>query len=516
MEVMSVFLLLILIPESNCLQIDSPCIIDTRVENIKFIGKKGIVGSKSQIAKLCYDDVPEKNRNVLAYSTHTSCYFPLPSFSQIFQGREFPRCGICIRLSGPSLKSSICTIVGATVMNVTTEEEKLSYLRTMFVDEEMFQHLSGFYNNYGEGSSLPVVAQVVNCPYKTVPSAVVKSIKEEGDNYNTEVILFNTNLIIDKIELKGSYYYLNATSCLFNLIVPKSFTSGILKLYDFVGDALALPFKLELSTIQTASSSLPGSLKDTPCYLRLETQILNTTEIVDPYFSWKLYVHSQSNYNEVIQVDLKNPTIHFDNEIYISLVYPYPVKISKHYSYLYSDYFINKPLVKEPEFKTFAFIDSIENSIETNCLNSFALNKQVLFENNYYRIKSQLSMKVARCYAQINNIVVHYITNQDNSVITFNKMFLYPINDLNFTECPIGTFQCSFEDECNPTNSTIEPTNGELIKNYSDGCVPFCGTCKFGFSCNKAAKCVRTISLNLRNQSFGTFLFVALLLIFII
>ncbi|ELP94033.1 hypothetical protein EIN_182800, partial [Entamoeba invadens IP1] len=271
-------LLLVLVSSkrlNTTLSIDSPCLTDLRAESLKYIGKKGPAGRKAFIYKRCYENVPDKDYRLISLSTHSGCYISHQSFYQVVGNISIPRCGSCMEIIGPSLKSATCTVIGSFAMifddNATKVADYNSYVRTFFVDDQLYQYYSGLKNEDTLGDAIPVVSRTVDCPYKAFPSAIITDFVTDPTTQiqYAHFMLYNTNQVIAKIMLNNWNFFINDTTMKYTIPVIKSDTKLYLKIYDlFYGH-----FNIQFSYIQgvdfVSNSMTQNHFKIQNCYLRL-------------------------------------------------------------------------------------------------------------------------------------------------------------------------------------------------------------------------------------------------------
>ncbi|GAB1228256.1 hypothetical protein ENUP19_0388G0009 [Entamoeba nuttalli] len=484
--------------------IDSPCFTDFRTEINKNIGKSGIVGKKTYIEKECFSRVPDIQKNVMAYTSQSSCYLPRHLFTRSFKNQTYTRCGLCLEITGPSLLTTTCTVVGSTYMNATTPFEKDSYSRTIFVDEHLFEYLSGFEPNISENMAIPIVARLTSCILKTFPAVVISNIiKNSPTKHTAEVCVFNGNAILQKIQIMGNAYKQDLTSLLFNIpFNPQTDLNKTheMKIFDYLGQSVLLNFKFELQTIQSTQTHFGDLIKSTKCYLRPEEMIISDHfTSSDPYFQWTVRVHNPKNFSDFFELNKTNPTFSFFNETLVSITFPFPLKISHHYTVLFQQYTMDHPFTKTPTLKVMYFIDDITNAKEVHCINDFERETTIKHINEKVQYSTKTGIKIAKCNGYVNVAAGYFITDVQTEM-TIDSMYFTPFSTLNYTKCPTSSYYCQPTDECDPTNSTIDSVDGKVIT-YPEGCHPYCGTCLRGFKCNKAARCVKPLSKNTRSSS---------------
>ncbi|ELP94032.1 hypothetical protein EIN_182690, partial [Entamoeba invadens IP1] len=144
----------------------------------------------------------------------------------------------------------------------------------------------------------------------------------------------------------------------------------------------------------------------------------------------------------------------------------------------------------------------------------FVLNRTVSEVDGMLHIENTAAFNIARCNAQTNMLMIHYKTGRPTTMLINNISFA-DVNDLNFTKCPTSAYACTKDDECDPSNSTIDSEDGK-VREFIPGCVPICGVCKSGFVCNKAARCVAIVYHNTRSFSVGPFVLILSLCILLV
>ncbi|ELP94086.1 hypothetical protein EIN_184330 [Entamoeba invadens IP1] len=502
---------------SDQVSVDSPCMTGLRGESTKFLGVSGLAGKNSYIQDDCHKFIPNSESLVTAFATHTDCYFAREFFYQKLLGKDYPRCGICVEVIGPTLKRATCTLVGSVVMNFTNPltmvEDINAHSRTIFLNDQLYKFLGGYSTSDNVGHTFPAVARIVNCPFKTLPSAVVTSITETDGEKSAKISLFNTNQATSKIELLDTIYQYDS-DLQFTIPVTKLPKNSFLKVFNLLGGHVNIPFEFVTNKTFSSSTVPLDYFKPQECSLIINEGITPKEQDDDPLMVWTLRVHDNDNIsNSHIVEDLKNITI--DKEIYVSLSFPFPVRISKHFKSFRTVFTTSVPIGPNVEMTLYAFGSDISTIKELKCSHDFVYNRSFeILENGGIYIDSSASFNLARCNSQINALMMHYRSPMKGTISVYSLSFKqeYP---LNFTKCPTTTFQCEDNIQCDPTNSEVEDVSGIEVL-YQSGCVPYCGVCKSDEVCSKAARCVKRTTKNTRDGVFGVFIMSILCILFCI
>ncbi|ELP86760.1 hypothetical protein EIN_308660 [Entamoeba invadens IP1] len=139
---------------------DVPCLLGMRVETIENIGVSGRVGQYSQLAVNCYDDIPDYKKHVYAMSSQLYCYVSKAIFYQQYQNMSIARCGICIELTGPSMKPFTCAIAGMYTVrpDAFAAHPDLAYdiPRTFFLPKKLVTDIAVVPSEGGASTVVPV------------------------------------------------------------------------------------------------------------------------------------------------------------------------------------------------------------------------------------------------------------------------------------------------------------------------------------------------------------------------
>ncbi|ELP92030.1 hypothetical protein EIN_291290 [Entamoeba invadens IP1] len=598
--------------------VDSPCLPDLRAESLKYIGLSGPAGTLSYIYSSCYKSVPDNTSRLISMSTHTECYIPHAHFYQIFQGEHISRCGSCIEITGPSLKTASCTVVGSFKMNFSKEDNNSNALihsseRTIFVNDQLFHFYSGYTEEGNIGSALPIVARFVDCPYKTFPTAIITQIVEEKqkntenafsmenkkfctqkchiknkekiftkvfkkipnkeiqkrfqhfnntfihherikentskytfneNSYNEDteicvkkcliesaqnnikksttqyakIALYNTNQIVSKIIYNNQVFHINEDTMEYTIplssLQSNSNSSVIkkhlyLKIYDLFWGHTNIPFKFIENTDFVSNSLTTNHFLDTKCYLRPNPGFTPNEKYEDPYMVWSLRVHDKKDLSKSYQVN--GSVINFESELYISVNFPFPIKLSKHYKTFFASLSVNIVFLELPTFEFYTHFGDVTQLKRVNCSREFVMNRTASIQDGLIHIENTAAFNIARCNAATNLLMMHYKTGK-NTTMYIKSLTFTDVNDLNYTKCTLNDYMCTLEDECDARNSTIDSEDNNL-RTYVDGCVPLCGVCSGGYVCNKAARCVPLKYHNTR--SYSTTVLVLLIVIIV-
>ncbi|ELP87432.1 hypothetical protein EIN_096990 [Entamoeba invadens IP1] len=475
------------------LQIDSPCLTELRAESLKFIGQKGPAGSKSVIYKECYAGIPDKNKVVTSLSTNTRCYFAHNSFYQSFGGINFARCGICLELIGPS-KRTVCTSVGSVIMQPTSVAEMQAYARTIFMDEELFTFIAGIPSGMNTGYAIPIATRITNCPYQNLPFAVATKIIDDTLTHTSiaSIAVFNTNVVVKKILYNTTEVIQNNVTLKFDVMYNKSNYVNFIKAYDMFGVSIKIPFNFIENKTQPAMTPFSGKhLKSSKCYLRLHDNILNTSTSGDPLMAWITTYKVSLDSLDVKVLTLENNNFTFDSETTLIVSFPFPIVLSNYYSSLLSVFSVSEKVINL-KIERFAKYPNADEEKRVSCVNEDLKIANSTTENGTNHYSGYVSMKRAKCLSPINIIKFTLNTGKLNSHLIVHQLEFRPFSETNFTQCTLAAFVCLPEDQCDPTNSEIDADDGE-VKTYQEGCVPYCGVCHLGETCNKNARCVKSI-----------------------
>ncbi|ELP85758.1 hypothetical protein EIN_281190 [Entamoeba invadens IP1] len=570
---------------SSTLFVKSPCIPNLRVESLNYLGISGDAGTHAKITRDCNKEIPNKEKEVLALSSHTNCYVSEDNFYRYVKGIKYPQCGACVELVGPSLKKAVCTIVGAFSIDPTnnneisdfsnlfpngtenfqnaklpnlvkkidiqkysnkmensktwdfqnTPQEKISKnrgknsdsnlenqdtkettKRTFFVNNDLFRFLAGYEDNKADiGVSIPIVAQFVNCPSKTPPCAVMtKETKQSNGTSLAHVSIFNTNQLTLKVEYNNNFYYFDE-NMQFNILFERTENQkDFLRVHDIFGGRVVIPFSFEINqTYQSTTISQQYYIIEDNCSLVLSNQLFVTKENDDPAMIWGVRHHDNDDLKKSVILNNTRDVL-FNKTVYLSTAFPFPIKISKHYAILNLKLETTVPLIEIPLLQIFSYVGNTSTMEEVKCSKDFIYRRNVTYKNGVYYIDARSSMTMARCYSQMNLMLIKYVSNQVGKVSITHFSFdqAYP---LNFTMCSVEDLRCTKDDECDPTNSTIDSEDGK-IRVFKKGCIPFCGICSKNEVCNKNAKCVTKKTMNTRNCESTLFMLLTVLFIVLV
>ncbi|ELP94087.1 hypothetical protein EIN_184340 [Entamoeba invadens IP1] len=503
--------------QSKKVSIDGPCLTGLRAESTKFLGKSGIAGLRSQILDDCHRFVPDRENLITAFATQTDCYFARESFFQSVQGINFNRCGICVEVIGPTLKRATCTLVGSVVMNFTNPltmvEDINTYARTVFLNDQLYKFLGGYGTDGETGNTFPIAVHSVNCPFKTVPSAMVTSIVDDGKGgKNAAISVFNTNQITSGIELLGKFYQFDEY---LQFIVPVTdIPKGtFLKVHNVFGGHVNIPFMFTVNKTLSSSTVPLDYFKPQECSLIINEGTTLREENDDPLMVWTLRMHDVNNIsNSHIITDLKN--IEIDTEVRISMTFPYPIIISKHFKSFRVVFDSTVLIEPNQEISLYTFVNGVTNLKEFKCSKDFVFDRNVSQTANGLHVESAFSLNMARCYSQVNMMMMHYKL-KGKGVLSVSSISFKQLYTRNFTNCSTTAFACGERDQCDPTNSEVEDVSGIEVR-YQSGCVPYCGVCKSDEVCSKAARCVKRTTKNTRDGVFGVFIMSILCILFCI
>ncbi|KAL7717381.1 Uncharacterized protein QTN25_005197 [Entamoeba marina] len=503
MQICATFLFVLFFTFTNAL-IDNPCLTNFRMENVEFMGQAGESGSTSSIDRDCNNGVEDQSKNVYSVSTQTRCWINTASIIQIVGGNYISRCGVCFTLHGPSMETYYCSVVGGFSSNSTDATTIGHSRKTLFVDDQLYRLISGYTGD--KPLTFPVNLNLVQCPYSVYPAAIVTDISPSEDDPDTNIAyvnLINTNLIISKIVLHGETYRASVVTCLYEIPVTKN---GYMKIYNLLGDSSIIQFDFNSTELQVANSPLPSTLKpNNDCDFRVSLDIIgNETEsITDDFFKW---VIRYSNSTSFIGADiLSNVDSSFSIPPYssgvISFSYPIPHIASKLFGYYYLEFEVSSSLSLPSVTLMTWYGDDFEDATLFKCSNGFVLNfVDTNLPNGNIRRTAKISIRLTACYGLSNVWMLGYTNNhpepQDWIV---HSMYMTDATERTYYECDLSTYYCTPTDECDPTDSTIEPDDGDEVRSFAEGCVPYCGTCKTGYVCNQAAKCVKTPNYNQRS-----------------
>ncbi|KAL7711914.1 Uncharacterized protein QTN25_010415 [Entamoeba marina] len=505
---------------SNAL-IDNPCLTNFRMENVEYIGEAGEYGSVSNITRDCYNGVENQTENVYSTSSKSRCWLNAYSLTQIVSGVSINRCGVCLLLHGPSMEDHYCTVVGGFNSDVSTYNDILHSRKLIFVDGPLYELVSGYTGD--KPLSFPVNMNLVDCPYSVYPAAVVTDISPSEDDPDTNIAyvnLINTNLVISKIVLHGETYRASVVTCLYEIPVTEN---GYMKIYNLLGDSAIIPFKFNSTDIQLANSPLPSTLKpNNDCDFRISLNIIgNETEsITDDFFKWVIRYSNSTNFTgaDILSNVDSSFSIPPNSSGVISFTYPIPHIASKLFGYYYLEFEVSSSLSLPSVTLMTWYGDDFEDATIFKCSNNFVLNYvDTDLPNGNIRRTAKISIRLTACYGLSNVWMLGYnnVHSEPQEWIV-HSMYMTDATERTYYECDNTKYYCSATNECDPTNSTIEPDDGDEVVEYDDGCVPFCGTCKTGYVCNQAAKCVKTPNYNQRSGAIIPLIMLVGIIMFIL
>ncbi|EDR22289.1 hypothetical protein EDI_106580 [Entamoeba dispar SAW760] len=509
-----VFILLVIATLSKAKVLsNSPCFPNYHIENLKNVQDKnglGLLSPDMKIVHDCYQDVPNQEMNVMGNSSHTKCYVSTKMFFELFHNKKIPRCGQCLELHSVSLKTTHCIISGS--FEITNPINKyIKYTdKTIVVDPALFMMLSGFYKETAT-DVLPASIKFVDCLYKTYPAAVLTKV----DNNITELVLFNTNVIVESLLFKQSYYYADTTTTKFTLSTPTKNgqidTDKVyqIKLFNFIGTSIFINIKFIPNIIFISSTPFPITYNESTslCSFNPQTNIIlkdgsmgDVSEDIadDDFFSWEIGYQPTGDPLPHIPLKKDDPSFIFENDtVGYSIKYPVPIRISEHYHYVTLITESDNPInLTYPKIYSSHGYDL--NNLESFSCGSLAFKYSITKQpTNRYRLEFRINLILSKCHGFSNFYILRFKTIVGTKM-TIVENYWTNRNALNYTVCN-NSFECEIGDECDPTESNLKPLSDQVPKNYTKGCAPFCGVCAFGYSCNQAAKCVKNSVHNTRS-----------------
>ncbi|KAL7717552.1 Uncharacterized protein QTN25_004952 [Entamoeba marina] len=529
---------------------DNPCITNCRLENLNYLGVSGRVGAYSTQTKDCFEDVDDVESQVYSISSKSRCVVSNNFFYQIYNHHVITRCGLCLHIHGPSLKDVYCSIVGEFQTQPISVKHAYDAAYTIFVDDSLFEMSTGYYEN--KSLTFPMSVNLIDCPFNIYPAAVFtditeidssddddeKSINKDDevieDNYlhntsNTYLLqkdtkelnkqieqikefkkssqqiatfsLINTNLMISKIQYESINYYMNISTCQYQIPIG---TSRLMKIYNLFGNSVIIPFNFTLQTRYPANAPLPHTLKsNSECDFRVPTTIIGDDYSTDDYFTWTIYSSDDYYLTEAEELNKTKAvfTIPPGKTKVISLIFPSPIITSKMFAYYSIELeSSNEITLIDGKFKTL-YGDDFSDSTDYECSKGFTSNSELFIDDdgNYIRTVNN-SVKISACYGYSNVLMLEYYnSNSSSQKVSINSMYLTPINEITYYVCNLTKMSCQLDDECDVTDAVLEPEDGQVAKDYDDNCIPHCGECMRGFECNKAARCVKSPNYNTRS-----------------
>ncbi|KAL7711890.1 Uncharacterized protein QTN25_010479 [Entamoeba marina] len=498
---MFVFLLIIcvVIPTKSIEQVDNPCLTDYRMESIENIGVFGEYGKYSSITKDCNSGV-EDQEQIYSVSSKSRCWINSGNFTQIVSGHKINRCGVCLALHGPSMETYYCAIVGAFTTNVTETIDKERTSKLLFVDDQLYRLISGYSGS--KHLTFPVNFNLVYCPYSVYPAAIITNITRPNKYTQPYVAvnIINTNLIISKIIFNNVTYRADLDTCLY--YIPVS-ANGFLKIFNLVGCSSIINFRFNTYQMQVAHSPLPSALvENNDCDFRVDLNIAGDVTTDDELFKWIIRYSNDTNLTNGIV--LPNEDAEFDisplSVGIISFSYPTPLIASKLFGYFYFEVEVSHELSLPQPIVMTLYGDNFSDATMFSFSKSIVLNYvDTNLINGYIQRKANISVRIAGSYGYcllfrssycylIYNIYVaanvwmlrYHNTKNSTQHWVVRRMLMTDATERTYYQCNSTKYQCTEEDECNPTDSIYPPNDGEEIKYYDVGCVPYCGICRTG------------------------------------
>ncbi|KAL7721763.1 Uncharacterized protein QTN25_001408 [Entamoeba marina] len=447
-----------------------------RVADYNSITDSKIFGEGSKINYQCYSQIPKYKNLIAAYSTKTECYIHEDSLDIHMYETTIPRCGQCLQLFSSSGNSMICMIAGSYSVNKTINENS-GYERTLLISTKSMHYL----NNQLEDIKIQLITQVtlrfIDCSFYTIPQLYVTG----EDNNSLFLIPFNMNVMINFIRVDKVNYHFNSDH---SIHIPKTVSTTPHE-YQLIGinlDVVKLyvPFFSVNKTYEAMTPFGKNTFSNTDC-LYIPNSILYNYSYVypDSYFTYstkRIYEDNIIQPHDLINGKLKYVSSY--NTFGVGFKYPNSFKIESLYKSVY--------LIVESTDPDFEIIN-------------------ILCHNLHYKRNAILT--------HIADFIFFTVHMKKSNLLEVIHVELLQNDYLNnVIECDINSFYCN-NVECNPSGSTIESNNSH---SWKDGCVPPCGSCLTGFSCDKSGKCVVTPNYNIRSGCVCIQVILTLLMIIII
>ncbi|KAL7717428.1 Uncharacterized protein QTN25_005242 [Entamoeba marina] len=423
---------------------NSPCITEFALGNIDAIGVEGDTSYQLNEISDCYESIPDSESVVYGKNIKSECYVHNSLKYFHFGEQNINRCGQCLEITGPSSTPYTCMIAAS---------------------EEFYFSVA----NRFESSSLvfsQVTVQAIDCGYNVVPS--LHTVNQNQENITIQIV--NANTLLERIKIGSIEYFMNELGQ-FSFPIPTSLVDIqiISYYYDVVGTKT-------VNLTKTSSLTFPNQFpyeEHTQCaYNPTEIIYDNTTELGNNSFlSWEIFLLDNSL--NVYYVTQEQGGVSFESVgIHTTLLFYYftSVQLSHYYNDVVLDLdisgnasFLMSNIAVNHRRESASYFDSkyIESDILT----------YVLTEKTDGGSRMQIKVPFNKANHQFANIIAITFETEEYPSFVLNKATLNKIQDAS-ESCDIDSFDCSENIECSTS------------KLWSDGCAPYCGTCRIGYSCS--------------------------------
>ncbi|KAL7717380.1 Uncharacterized protein QTN25_005196 [Entamoeba marina] len=441
-----------------CLFKNSPCITEFALGNIDAIGVEGDTSYQLNEISDCYESIPDSESVVYGKNIKSECYVHNSLKYFHFGEQNINRCGQCLEITGPSSTPYTCMIAGffdLTNPSNSTEESK----HFIVASEEFYFSVA----NRFESSSLvfsQVTVQAIDCGYNVVPS--LHTLNQNQENITIQIV--NANTLLERIKIGSVEYFMNELGQ-FSFPIPTSLVDIqiISYYYDVVGTKT-------VNFTKTSSLSFPNQFpyeEHTQCaYNPTEIIYDNTTELGNNSFlSWEMFLVDSSL--NVYNLTQKQGGVSFESVgIRTTLLFYYFTSVQL--SHYYNDVVLDLDISGNASF----------------LMSNIAVNHRRESANGGSRM--QIKVPFNKANHQFANIIAITFETEEYPSFVLNKATLNKIQDAS-ESCDIDSFDCSENIECSTS------------KLWSDGCAPYCGTCRIGYSCSDDGQCDTEVNFNQRS-----------------
>ncbi|BFU24034.1 hypothetical protein CL6EHI_012130 [Entamoeba histolytica] len=485
----------------------SPCVSTFKIGLIDQMDEFGI-----SIESECYDNIPNAKDVVKGLIIESECYIHESLKDEETYTFTTRRCGSCLGLSGPSMKSYQCMISGFFKINNATDDPFIIdyFKRTVLVKENMFEQVTG--QIVDEFTFITEVSvQQQSCRFNTIPQLLTN----ESKNKSIAIHIFDTNIISKYLRINNTLYKMNDG----HYEIPESYIGKDLYIDVILISNVVIPFNihsLQLNTLYSSSLIIPLEHTTNQCFYSPNTIILNTTIDSGVKFDWSALSFDSSE-NVIFVDENKNGwnVISTDQNTIVIIYYDTPHLFGEMYSeFNVTLTFEKNNTIKLNDVSIVLINDFLNNNLTT--FNSSISNLCSKLNSKTYYSSNQLSIRtyipINKCTGYFNGIVLNFTTINTKSFLITSSYLIERELYSTAKYCDINAFSCN-KTQCSGTNSTIIGVNNI---HWVAGCEPVCDSCAIGYSCNTDGICVVTPNHNTRSKGVSIKIVITMLIILII
>ncbi|EDR21497.1 hypothetical protein EDI_185560 [Entamoeba dispar SAW760] len=436
---------------------------------------------------LCYDKIPDYKTNVHGYNIKSYCFVDENDLYVKKGNRNISRCGEWLQLVGPSQKPIVCMVAGSERLNISgvADESEYSFIG---VPRNIFLTLTG---GFDETSNVVTQITLSETNFDLRINPTLYLINRNETTATIQFTDFNRNP--EKISINNIFYDMTPQN---TFEIPLFENDIIVHLITFDNEKIDFP-KVNLKKGNKYTSIGRFVNYDmTECNYMADKNVFfrDSRENHGTLLTWQILQWNQDK--TVVKFDNCDQEIKFIGKTSnLSMVFMYPTAIMLNQDFSYF----------EVEFETSSLDYKFVAANTGRCKDvlkytfDYCSPTQVNLPIKYYFNKAEKIIKMRMSLFGINkrfsNIIelIHMVP-QGTILNLISAQLVRETRMLNQTECSSVSFNC-LGTECTITNQLSH----KVPFNFS--CLPSCGVCRVGFTCNDYGKCVEEVNLNQRSEA---------------